>query len=292
LQELVYDDVGKGIQMQTKQLFYALLYKKRVLEVYEENLSYWEENYRQVEGKFKAGILPKVELMRAKAQLESARADYLKSVESFKAFLRYEGELKPEGELKEVSPPDMDYLKALEENNSTLKVARANLRVFERLVALQKAQYYPNLQAFVNYQGSTVRSLSGGSNFIDGYSVGVRFNYNLFDGFSRESKIAQANIDLQKQRENLLDLEYNLKAQLRSLLLDIQALKVQLSAVKASLESAKESLRLSTERYKYGVASQLEVLDARNNYNNVLLNYYLILYQLNGAIAQLERLTR
>lgn len=298
LQKLIYEDVVKSIELQTKQLFYALLYKKKLVELYEENLRYWEENYRQVEGKFQAGVLPKVELMRAKAQLESARAqlesakaDYLKSLESFKAFLRYDQDLVPEGELQEVQPPQLDYSKALEENNSTLRVARANLRVYERLVEVQKAQYYPSLQAFVNYQGSTVRS-GGGTEFIDGYSVGVRFGYNLFDGFARESKIAQAKIDLQKQRENLLDLGYNLRAQLKSVLLELQALQAQLTAVKASLESAEESLRLSTERYRYGVASQLEVLDARNNYNNALLNYYLTLLQLNSALAQLERLIK
>jgi hypothetical protein len=62
--------------------------------------------------------------------------------------------------------------------------------------------------------------------------------------------------------------------------------------VQSSLEFAKEGLRLSTERYRLGLGSQLELLEARANYNNLLANYYLLLYQYNSSLANLERLTQ
>lgn len=298
LQELIREDVLRQVEFQTKQFFYALLYKQQVVKLLEENLRYWEENYRQTEGKFKAGVVPKVELMRAKAQLElakaqleSAKVDYAKSLEDFKAFLRYEGELKLEGELKEVDVPQQDYEKLLLEKNSTIRVARKNLEVFQRAVEVQKAQYYPSLDLFATYQGSTAR-LGSETKLLEGYTFGARLNYKLFDGFAREASIAQAKIDLLRQQENYVDTELTQKASLRKTLEDIKALKTQLEALKLSLESAKESLRLSTERYRFGVATQLEVLDAISNYNSTLQNYYYTLYLYNTAVAQLERLTR
>ncbi|RME12420.1 MAG: TolC family protein, partial [Aquificota bacterium] len=138
LQSLIYEDTKREVEFQTKQLFYALLYKKEVVKLLEENLRYWEENYRQTEGKFQAGVVPKVELMRAKAQLENARAqlenataDYRKSLEDFKAFLRFEGEPEPEGKLQ-MQPLNGEDHKKLLENNSTLKVARKSLEVAQR----------------------------------------------------------------------------------------------------------------------------------------------------------------
>ena len=130
----------------------------------------------------------------------------------------------------------------------------------------------------------------GDTEWLKGYSFGVSINYLIFDGFSRKAEISVAEIDLLKQRENLLQLEYDLKAGLRSTLLSINSLKTQIKAVQSSLELAKESLRLSTERYRLGVGSQLEVLEARANYNNLLANYYLLLYQYNSSLAILERL--
>ncbi|MEJ5339031.1 MAG: TolC family protein [Aquificaceae bacterium] len=297
LQSLIYEDTKREVEFQTKQLFYALLYKKEVVKLLEENLRYWEENYRQTEGKFQAGVVPKVELMRAKAQLENARAqlenataDYRKSLEDFKAFLRFEGEPEPEGKLQ-MQPLNGEDHKKLLENNSTLKVARKSLEVAQRALDLQRSQYYPSLDLFATYQGSTAR-IGGKDSLVDGYTVGARLNYRIFDGFARESSIAQARIDLLKQAENLKDTEQRLRAELSKTLLDLNSLMAQIGAVELSLESARESLRLSTERYRFGVATQLEVLDVISNYNNTLQNYYFLLYLYNTAVARLERLTK
>ncbi|MCX8164266.1 MAG: TolC family protein [Aquificaceae bacterium] len=297
LQELIKEDTLREVEFQTKQLFYALLYKREVVRLLEENLKYWEENLRQTEGKFEAGVVPKVELTRARAQLENARAqlqsartDYQKGLEDFRAFLRLDHSPEPQGSL-DYRPPRTSEAQDNLKNNSTLKVARKNLEVAERFVEVQKSQYYPTLNFFANYQGNTAR-VGGQTDMVDGYTFGARLNYRIFDGFGREASMAQARIDVFKQAENLKDLEQRLKAELSKTLEDIRSLQVQIRALEASLEFARESLRLSTERYRFGVATQLEVLDATNTYNATLQSYYLTLFQYNTALARLERLTQ
>ncbi|MFN3870484.1 MAG: TolC family protein [Aquificaceae bacterium] len=298
LQSLIYGDTAREVAFQTKQLFYALLYKREVVRLLEENLKYWEENYRQVEAKFKAGILPKVELMRARAQwegskaeLESARTDYQKSLEDFKRFIGYEGDIEPQGELKYFEHKEEDYEKLLLERNTTIKVAKKSLEVLQRAVQVQRAQYYPSLEAFATYQGSTAR-VGSDERMLKGYTFGARLNYKIFDGFLREANVAQAKIDLLKQMESLRDVEKGQRTELSKVLLDLRSLKEQIRAAELTLEASKESLKLSTERYKYGIATQLEVLDAVSNYNNALKNYYYLLYLYNTSIARLERLTQ
>jgi len=300
LQSLVKEDVQRTLESQVKDLFYGLLYRKAIIKLQEENLNYWEENYRVVSAKFSAGVVPKVELLRAqsqleqaRAQLEQARAEYLKALENFKALLKLEGDMEPEGtlELKEFNPKEEELLQALKEKNSTLRVAKKLVELAQGTVELKKAQNFPTVNGFANYQLFTgKRSPVGDTEWLRGYSFGVSINYLIFDGFSRRAEISVAEIDLLKQRENLLQLEYDLKARLRSTLLSINSLKAQIKAVQSALEFAKEALRLSTERYRLGVGSQLEVLEARANYNNLLANYYFLLYQYNSSIASLERL--
>ena len=300
LQSLIKEDVQRTLENQVKDLFYGLLYRKAIIKLQEENLNYWEENYRVVSAKFSAGVVPKVELLRAqsqleqtKAQLEQAKADYLKALEDFKALLKLEGNVEPEGtlELKGFDLKEEELLQALKEKNSTLRVAKKSVELAQGTVELKRAQNFPTVNGFANYQLFTGRrSFFGSTEQLKGYSFGVSINYLIFDGFSRKAEISVAEIDLLKQRENLLQLEYDLKARLRSTLLSINSLKTQIKAVQSSLEFAKESLRLSTERYRLGVGSQLEVLEARANYNSLLANYYLLLYQYNSSIASLERL--
>jgi outer membrane protein len=302
LQSLIKEDVQRTLQSQVKDLFYGLLYRKELVKLQEENLDYWEENYRRVSAKFSAGVVPKVELLRAqsqleqaRSQLEQARADYLKALEDFKALLKLEGNVEPEGtlELKEFSLKEEELLQALKEKNSTLRVSRKAVELAQGTVELKRAQNLPTVNGFASYQLFTgKRSPVGDTDWLKGYSFGVSINYLIFDGFSRKAEISGAELDLLKQRENLLQLEYDLRARLRGILLSINSLKTQIKAVQSSLEFAKEGLRLSTERYRLGVGSQLELLEARANYNNLLANYYLLLYQYNSSLASLERLTR
>jgi outer membrane protein len=302
LQSLIKEDVQRTLESQVKDLFYGLLYRKELVKLQEENLDYWEENYRRVSAKFSAGVVPKVELLRAqsqleqaRSQLEQARADYLRALEDFKALLRLEGDVEPEGtlELKEFSLKEEELLQALKEKNSTLRVSKKAVELAQGTVELKRAQNLPTVNGFANYQLFTgKRSPVGDTEWLKGYSFGVSINYPIFDGFSRKAEISGAELDLLKQRENLLQLEYDLRARLRGILLSINSLKTQIRAVQSSLEFAKEGLRLSTERYRLGVGSQLELLEARANYNNLLANYYLLLYQYNSSLAGLERLTR
>jgi outer membrane protein len=302
LQSLIKEDVQRTLQSQVKDLFYGLLYRKELVKLQEENLDYWEENYKRVSAKFSAGVVPKVELLRAqsqleqaRSQLEQARADYLRALEDFKALLRLDGNVEPEGtlELKEFSLKEEELLQALKEKNSTLRVSKKAVELAQGTVELKRAQNLPTVNGFANYQLFTgKRSPVGDTEWLKGYSFGVSINYLIFDGFSRKAEISGAEIDLLKQRENLLQLEYDLRARLRGILLSIKSLQTQIKAVQSSLEFAKEGLRLSTERYRLGVGSQLELLEARANYNNLLANYYLLLYQYNSSLASLERLTQ
>ncbi|MCS7262376.1 MAG: TolC family protein [Aquificaceae bacterium] len=296
LQELVRRDTLLEVEFQTKQLFYALLYKREVLNLLQENLRYWEENLRRTEGRFQAGTAPKVELLRAraqvetaKAQVESARADYQKSLQDFGVFLQIDGVPELQGRLTYQPPPKVE--ETLLEKNSTLRVVRKGLEVAKRAVEVQRAQHYPSLDVFLSYQGNTAR-VGGKTEMVDGYAFGARLSYKVFDGFAREASVAQARLEVLKQAEQLKDSERRVKAEFQKTLEDIRSLQVQIGALELSLQSAKEALRLSTERYRFGVATQLEVLEAVSNYNSLLQSYYFALLQYQIALARLERLTR
>lgn len=301
LRKLILEDVKKEVKYRVKEFYYALLYKKSVVELQRDNVKYWKENLKQVEEKYKAGILPRVEYLRAKAQYESAKAqlvdaetDYYKSLEELKAFLRTDSIKDIEGKLvyKDYPLEGKIWEDMLLKNNTTLKIAKQKVKIAKKFIDIAKADYYPTVQAFAEYQGFTTRrTLRGGKEWVKGYTVGISLSYTFFDGFKREAEIAQKKIDYLKEKENYKDTLYKVKSELRKVLLDIKSLKERIKATRLSLESAKESLRLSTERYREGVATQLEVLDARNKYNEVLKNYLFLLYLYNTDLAKLERLT-
>jgi len=303
LQNLILEDIKREVIYRVKDMYYAILYKETVLELKEENLKYWKEYLKTVEEKYKAGILPKVEYVRAKAQFESAeaelakaKADYQKSLENFKAFLKLKNLPRLTGRLKVNLNKDFSeerLIKLLEENNSTLKVAKAKVEVAERAYKLSKASYYPTLDAYLTYEGYTTRkSLFGGREWVKGYTFGISLNYKFFDGFAREAEVSQRKLDVFIEKEKFKDTLFNVKRDLKNALLEIRSLKERIKAVKMSLEAAKETLKLATERYKEGVGTYLEVLDARKNYNETLDTLHFLTYRYMSTLALIERLTR
>ena len=302
LQKAVLEDLKREVVYRVKEMFYALLYKKLVIELKEDTLKYWEENLKTVEEKYRSGILPKVEYMRAKAQYEMAKAelieaktDYEKSLEELKAFLRIEGDIKINGkfEMPDKIPSEKELMTKLLKNNSTLKVYRARIEALKESYELAKSEYYPTVDGFLSYQGFTTRrTLFGGREWVKGYTAGISINYKLFDGFRREASIAQSKLEIIKEKERLKGEIFNQKKTLINALLTLKSLKERIRAVRLSLQAARESLRLSTERYKEGVGSQLEVLDARKNYNDTLDSLHFLLYRYATTLALIERLTR
>jgi len=303
LQKLILEDVKREVIYRVKDMYYAILYKQTVVELKEENLNYWKEYLKTVQEKYKAGILPKVEYVRAKAQYENAkaelaqaRADYLKSLESFRAFLKLPKIPKLTGKLKinlnkEFSEEKLMGL--LEKNNSTLKVARAKVEVAKKTYELSKADYYPTLDTYLTYEGYTTRkSLFGGREWVKGYTFGINLNYKFFDGLARESEVAQRKIDVFEEKERLKDTLFSVKRDLKNAILDLKSLRERIKAVKLSLQAAKETLRLATERYKEGIGTYLEVLDARRNYNDTLDTLHFLTYRYMSTLALIERLTR
>ena len=301
LKKLILEDVKREVKYTVKEFYYALLYKKEVIKLAQDNVKYWKENLKEIEQKYKAGIVPKVEYLRAKAQYESAKAelvsaetDYYKSLEELKAFLRVNRLDDIEGELiyKEYPLEGKLWEDMLLKNNTTLKIAKQKLEIARKFIDVAKSDYYPTVEAYAEYQGYTTRkSLRGGKAWVKGYTVGLSLNYLFFNGFKREAELSQKKIDFLKEKENYIDTLYRLKAELKKVLLDLKSLKERIKATKLSLKAAGESLKLSTERYREGVATQLEVLDARNKYNEVLKNYLFLLYLYNTDLAKLERLT-
>ncbi|WP_461831483.1 TolC family protein [Aquifex sp.] len=302
LQKAILEDLKREVVYRVKEMFYALLYKKLVIELKEDTLKYWEENLKTVEEKYRSGILPKVEYMRAKAQYEMAKAelieaktDYEKSLEELKAFLRIEGDIKINGkfEMPDKIPSEKELMTKLLKNNSTLKVYRARIEALKESYELAKSEYYPTVDGFLSYQGFTTRrTLFGGREWVKGYTAGISINYKLFDGFRREASIAQSKLEIIKEKERLKGEIFNQKKTLINALLTLKSLKERIRAVRLSLQAARESLRLSTERYKEGVGSQLEVLDARKNYNDTLDSLHFLLYRYATTLALIERLTR
>ncbi len=302
LQKAVIEDVKRSLEAEVKKLYWGVLLQREVLRVREESLRYWEGYFELVREKYEKGIVPRFEFLRARAQLKGARAnlirarsDYRRALNSLRSFLGIEGKVVVKGSLDPVKFTVEDPDRLLLRNNSTLQVLRKTLRARESAVEVKKAEFYPRLSAFANYDIRNIIDFRAGQLVEDqrrGYSYGLRLDFTIFEGLARTARVSQERLELEKVRKELEFTKGRLLADLDSLLTELESSEEELSASLDTLESEREALRFAEERYREGVGSQLDLLNARLSYERALINYYSAVLRHNSIVADIERLIR
>ena len=300
LQELVTDEVRVRLLAEVEKLFWAVLLKREVLAEKRESLSYWQDYFTLVKEKYERGIIPKYEFLRARAQLRQARADLIRaesdlktSLNSLRSFLGVDGELEPEGEFRRMSIELKDPFGVLDKKNPTLKVLRKTYSLKQATVELRKSNYYPKLSAFFNYNFENIMDFEGGQLKEDtrhGYNFGLRLDYTLYDGSKRSARVLQERIEGKKVLREIEFTRNKLRNELESLLAQLRSAEEELKAREDTLLASQESLRFATERYAEGVGSQIELLEARQSYEQAKLSLLSAIYNYNAILADLKAL--
>ncbi len=300
VQNFVIEEVRQKLLAEVERLYWAVLLKKEILKEKKESLQYWEDYFALVREKYEQGIVPRYEFLRARAQLRQAKADLIRasselksSINSLKAFLGIVGEVEIEGKLRKEALAIENPLRVLLEKSPTLKLLRARLKLARSKVKLREAQYFPKLSFFFNYNLENIVDFDGGrlkEDYRHGYNFGIKLDFLLYDAGRRSAQIRQERIELRKISKELKFTENKLKNELETLLIRLRSAEEELSAREDSLLASQEALRFSTERYRESVGSQVELLEARKNYEQAKLSLLNSIYNYNSIVVDIKKL--
>ena len=297
LQRAIKEDTVLKVVDTAKRLYLNVLYYKAVMEKKEKSLKYWKENYEFVKSQFEVGLTQKYNLSRVKAQLELAKADYEKSKADYekslvqlKRFLYLDHIDQPQENLKIFSEklPSKEMIK----NNTQLKIVKENMKIKEKEKEFYASSIWPTLNLNFSYETYRTRDFpSLQPTWRKGYVISLSANWLLFDGFNRDSKVIQTEIERKKYQLSYKDTLNNLLQQYETYIIDLKSLFAQEKAYEENIKASREALEYATERYKHGITNIIEVLDAEKNYLNTQIQYLGIIYQINLKIFDLKLLT-
>ncbi|MBS1737823.1 MAG: TolC family protein [Bacteroidetes bacterium] len=143
-----------------------------------------------------------------------------------------------------------------------------------------KAQSLPTLSLSANYGlagiGQRMPYFAGknnGVNWSDYSGIGLNLSIPLFTGFSNRSKVKQAQIDIDKNREDLKDTRLALSLSQKNAHTQIQNSLITLNIQKENQQYAKDVVDNVTNNYRNGLATLTDLLDAENSYADAQDNY-------------------
>jgi outer membrane protein TolC len=186
-------------------------------------------------------------------------------------------------------------------NNSTLKQNEKNIAISEFNIKINKSNYLPSLGLNTSYGWN--KSENPATSFLaasssNGLNAGLSLSWNLFDGGSTKTRVANAKIALENQEILLEQQKLTIDNSLKNTWENYQNQLFILKAQEKNVLTTQNNFDRSTERYKLGQVtsiefrqSQINLINSKTAYNNAKFDAKLIelqLLQLSGDILNVD----
>ena len=294
LAELLSDEaVRAALQKtiyQTALAYYDALLAKDKYEVNKDAVNSARVHLKDVLTKRKHGVASDYDVLRAEVDVSNFRAEMIKqknNVDLAKSRLlkamgvlqKGDIELADELEYWPMKPVLEEALKIAHENRPDLYQAELNVRLQKEALKVARSEYWPKIDAFFEELWAKPDPKSITTNeWNDTWNAGLSVNLSIFDGLGREGRVHQQKATLAQSRYRLANTQEQAFLEVRQALLTLRNAEEFVESQKLNRERASEGLRLAQVGYRQGIASQVEVSDARSALTTAKGLYYESVY--------------
>ncbi len=287
---------AKALMSYNVKLQYELIYVyKEAIDVRKKDMQAKKELYNQANSLVKLGMKTDADASRflssyyiAEDNLAIAQANYDKARLNLSSFIgeKVQGNITLEDTLSthKISVTNTLLYKSILESNLGVATLLKSVQKDELLYKATKASHYGSLDmvASYNYQDTL--------NEYDSTLLGITLKIPLYSG-GRTSALVQESFLERKKTEALLDAkELALKQEFGSLIIDLARYEKTIQAKNAQLGSAQKTKVLLDARYKEGLSTYIEVLDATFLLLDAKLGLLQEKYSKSSAINRIEYL--
>ncbi|WP_296142936.1 TolC family protein [uncultured Flavobacterium sp.] len=293
--------------------YYQVFVQREKLAVVDSNYVNTSKVRDIIKGQFENGLAKKIDLDRLTVNLyniNTQRQQLINAVQlqenSLKFYMGMPIEtpiLIPDTEF-EVTPQMLS-----EAPNTATRTEYLLLEKQEQLLTYQKkaiiAEYYPtlSLSGSYNYIGQGPEMPLGakpadGVYWSDYSSIGLNLRIPIFTGFGTRARVRQADVDIRKNKEDMIDTKLSLDLAYENAKTQINNSLITIKNQGENVQLAQEVLDNTKNNYYNGLAPLTDLLDAenshveaQNNYTSALLDYKLAEIQLIKAKGELRTLT-
>jgi len=307
------EEARAEIALDVKRAYYDALLASRSVEIVEMSTELAREHLEQVRLRLSAGRASELEALRAEVELENlmpqlvqARNQRDVAMLNLKRLINLpvdaEIELTTEldaqtstgTDLVAIKLPELDEAEDLLNRRAALRAAREQVTISEEQVDIARAAYLPT----VALTGSLMRQAFPAGSFgfparndwRDDWTVGFAVQLPLFQGFKRGADVDAAKAQLRQAELQLEQLREALRLQYRQAKSELERAQAQVAAASRTVEQAERVYELTELRYREGLATQLDVSNARLALQQARINQVQAYHAAYTALAQAERM--
>jgi NodT family efflux transporter outer membrane factor (OMF) lipoprotein len=263
-----------SMQAQLAQLYFTLRVNDTLQAKLRESVAAYEQSLRVAENRYKGGVTSRADVLQAKTQLRSTQAQAT-DLQVQRAQLEHaiavligkspaQFSLAPSPLVDPVIPVVPAGLPStLLERRPDIAAAERRMAAANAQIGVAKAAYFPSLtlSASGGYQGTSLGDLISLPNRF--WSIGPRMALSLFDGGLRKSQVEQAKAILDATASSYRLVVLGGFQEVEDQLAALQILEEEARTQAEAEDLARQSLQLTTNQYKAGVVSYLNVVTAQ-----------------------------
>lgn len=284
--------------------YYSVLINYKMSDLVTKNYDRLKELLDDTKLLNENGFAEKIDVDRVKVQFNNAKVEYdhfQKLLGYSEMLLKYQMGLEldvPIALTDNIESVDLEYQLERPANfNYDNRIEYSSLMTQQELNQIDlsntKAQFYPKLNLYANY-GGNIGTLHTADMFAvgDWYSystIGINAKWNVFDGLRKKNQSQQKKY-LATQIENDIDtakgaIELEIEQSVNGYNKNIDNMNSQ----KENMELAKGVYETTEIKYKEGIGSNSEVLDADAALKQAQTNYYNALYEVLVSKVELQK---
>jgi outer membrane protein len=157
-----------------------------------------------------------------------------------------------------------DWVTSARLDNFDVRTAQLTMEAASRDISVQRGRGLPTISLTGSGSKITQDAVLGGNQTLD--TVGVSFNWPLFQGGAIASAVRQSRALFRQSQANYeaiqRDTERQTRAAFRGIVTGIQ----RIGAARRAVESGRRAVEAMRRNVEFGTGTEFELLDAQNNY--------------------------
>jgi outer membrane protein TolC len=159
----------------------------------------------------------------------------------------------------------------------------------------EKAKYLPTLSAFYTYQRNAYQDkfdiFGEDINWFRAQILGVNVSIPVFKSGAQSARVTQAKLEVEKARETRIQAGEGLRLEMKRTISGLESAYENYLNMKDNMKLSEKIYNKTLEKYKEGVSSSMELIQAHDKYLNSQSQYVQALSGLLSAKNQLDRIT-
>ena len=261
--------VSSDIALRVKTAYYDCILAKAMVKVAEDSVATFAHHLSDAKKNLDVGLVSYFEVLRAKTELGSRKSSEVaaRNVErlAYMNLLRILAlpmdtlvHLVPRMNWEQVSKPVDSFVKEAFEKRPEILAMQDAIGAAKHNLNAMKAQYKPRAAASAQWSNTD----NGGSFTPDGWTVSIGLDWDITVGGKRKHQVVEAKALLDKVEHQLAELKSLIELEVRQAYIQVLDAIAKTKSEKGTVELAHEGRRLAALRFKEGVGTQAEILDA------------------------------